>query len=85
MLPTTSMDVFFVSVPFNGKIREAKRKLKRISVKTVSSGSLKKYNRKQEKVIPTSNPKNQWFIFNLPFSISNPLTRIIEVNYRKVI
>ncbi|MEM3622505.1 MAG: hypothetical protein QXR76_01885 [Candidatus Bathyarchaeia archaeon] len=80
------MKIFFVSVPFNGKIREAKRKLKRASVKTVSFGSLKKYNNKQEKIIPASSPKTKWSIFNLPSSVSNfSFTILIEVDYRKAI
>lgn len=59
MLPIRRMSTFFVNAPFNGKIRETKRKLKITSVTKVSKGSGKKYEGKREKVVPISNPKTR--------------------------
>jgi len=51
------MDNFLVNVPFNGKIRETKRKLKITSINTDSLPMLEKNNSMYETIAPAENPK----------------------------
>jgi len=63
------MDNFLVNVPFNGKMRETKRKLKITSINTDSLPMLEKNHRMYETIAPAENPKIRWLILNSLFSI----------------
>jgi hypothetical protein len=63
------MDNFLVNVPFIGKIRETKRKLKIISINTDSLPMSGKDKSMYEAIAPTENPKIRWLILNSLFFI----------------
>jgi hypothetical protein len=79
------MDNFLVNVPFNGKIRETKRKLKIISINTDSLPMSGKDKSTYEAIAPAENPKIRWLILNSLFFIFVFLTRLSEVDYRRTI
>jgi hypothetical protein len=79
------MDNFLVNVPFNGKIRETKRKLKIISINTDSLPMSGKDKSMYEAIAPAENPKIRWLILNSLFFIFVFLTWLSEVDYRRTI
>jgi len=68
MLPTNSSIIFFSSFPFNGKIKEIKKKLNIVNIRNVSLLTEKKNQIRHEIITTVKNPKQKWVTLNLPFS-----------------